>query len=70
MTSRLSIAPTGKHPILLRDESGKRITHRAPVLANGAPGRNKTAILTSHHQEKMVSAAAFLSSYRNETHLT
>jgi hypothetical protein len=43
MTSRLSIAPTGKHPILLRDESGKRITHRAPILANGAPGRNKNS---------------------------
>jgi len=56
--------------ILLRDESGKRMTDRAPILANGAPDQNKMATLTGHHQEKPVGAAAFLSPYRNETHLT
>jgi len=64
------MSPTGLHLILLRDEPGKHLTNRAPIFANGAPGQNHPAILTAHHQEKVVRAVGFLSSYRHETHLT
>jgi hypothetical protein len=55
---------------LISDARAEYITNRAPIIANGAPGQNKTAISSRRHQEKMMRPAAFLSSYRNETHLT